>query len=400
MQKLAQKRSILNRLREKTNIGGIAAEKFFNPEFERVMDSLRSADNKIRSVASGTDIEGETSGEDSVSLKDLLKSAKSNVNRREYMTALAFLGRFHKKVENIAKFIEQLKFDVDKVHHDFLFKDLDDDQKKYLQEMKGRFAAAQPALVAEGSILDFLSNIGTERGRALAAWEKRYPKQVKQIKKDITNIYGKSESLLAHILSSLKSMASARATRKIDDYMEGANRIVSHYNNYDRQFKDYYSGELRSFLSKQEILNPTKPVADSSELGKQEIAPEKAPSTIPVSNEDLETAPAPSNLTPEQVAESLKAPKVPNIIVPEEAPATIPAPPPEDVEEEETNVEKHPEIPPAAAHRRFFDSLTAFADESPQFLVAHISRYARSIQASDPETAIQLFNVVKSIKLG
>lgn len=398
MQKLAQKRSILNRLREKTNIGGIAAEKFFNPEFERVMDSLRSADNKIRSVASGTDIEGETSGEDSVSLKDLLKSAKSNVNRREYMTALAFLGRFHKKVENIARHIEQLKFDVDKVHHDFLFKDLDEEQKKYLQEMKGRFASAQPSLVAEASILDFLSNIGTERGRALAAWEKRYPKQVKQIKKDITNIYGKSESLLAHILAALKSMATARATRKIDDYMEAANKIVSHYNNYDRQFKDYYNGELRSFLSKQELLNPTKPVENASQLATQEVAPESARSTLPVQDQELETIPPPAGLTSEQVAQSLKTPNVPNIDVPEETPATIPSPPPEDAEE--PVVEQHPEIPPKASHKRFFDSLTAFADESPQFLVAHISRYARSIQANDPETAIQLFNVVKSIKLG
>ena len=104
MQKTAQrksgKRSILNKIREMTNVSGIAAEKFFNPEFERVMDSLRQADNKIRAVVSGQDIEGEDPGDDYMSLKDLYKSAKSNFSRREYMTSVAFLGRFHKKVND------------------------------------------------------------------------------------------------------------------------------------------------------------------------------------------------------------------------------------------------------------------------------------------------------------
>ena len=140
MEKTAQrksgKRSVLNKLREMSNVSGIAAEKFFNPEFERVMNSLRESDNKIRALVSGQEIEGEDPGDDSVSLKDLYKNAKSNINRREYMTAIAFLGRFHKKLHEISNLVDKLNFDVDQVHNDFLFKDLDEDQKKHLSDLR------------------------------------------------------------------------------------------------------------------------------------------------------------------------------------------------------------------------------------------------------------------------
>src|SRR6266403_1952266 len=101
MQKAAQKRSLLNKLREMTNVGGIASEKVFHPEFQQLMDKLRNeTDDPIRAIVSGEQIGEASPPDDGIGLKDLLKSARSNVNRREYMKAVADLGRFHKKMND------------------------------------------------------------------------------------------------------------------------------------------------------------------------------------------------------------------------------------------------------------------------------------------------------------
>jgi hypothetical protein len=74
MQKTAQKRSLLNKLREVTNISGIATEKFFNPEFQELMDRLRDqTDDPIRSIVSGEAIGNASPPDDAISLKELLK---------------------------------------------------------------------------------------------------------------------------------------------------------------------------------------------------------------------------------------------------------------------------------------------------------------------------------------
>lgn len=402
MQKTAQrrsgKRSILNKLKEVTNVGGIAAEKLFNPEFERVMDSLRAADNRVRAIASGTTIDGEDPGNDPISLKDLLKNAKSYLNRREYMTGIAFLGRFHKKLEELNKVINALNLDVDKVHHDFLFRDLDDEQKKHLHDMKSRFAYAQPQLVASAGIMDFLINVGTQRGRALAAWEKRYPKQVGKLKKDADALYDRSDMTLRSILSSLKDMASNRASRKIDDYMKDAHKIGSFYSNYDKMFREFYNANIKGFLEKQELISPAKKVEDSADMGKQDldVTPAPAPEVKPIP--DLEVppvAPAPVAMPPSG-SDELATPRMPSNMgpaVPVSPPDTIP---PVDNEKTERTNEIPP--PPVSAHKKFMDSLQSMGNEKPEFLVSHILRYARSIEKNDPYVAIQLLNIAKSIK--
>src|SRR6185436_11240322 len=189
MQKTAQKRSLLNKLREMTNVSGIAAEKFFNPEFEDVMNRLRDeTDDPVRAIVTGQQIgEAEAPG-DGLSLKSLLSSAKSNLNRREYMKSVADLGRFHKKMHDVVKILSGFRATLDSVHEKFLFKDLDDESKEHLHDLHNRFAPKaasrnQEYFLKQANILDFFANIGTERGRALSAWEKRYPKQVAQLKK-------------------------------------------------------------------------------------------------------------------------------------------------------------------------------------------------------------------------
>lgn len=428
MEKTAQKRSILNKLRELSNISGIAAEKFFNPEFKRVMESLREKDSSIRSLVAGKEIEGGDPGSDPISLKDLLKSAKSNFNRREYMTSVAELGRFHKKLFDIIQVIKSLDLEVDQVHHEFLFKDLGDEHKKQLESLKTRFAKDQKdLLVKEASIMDFFYNIGTKRGRALAAWEKRYPKQVGKLKKDTANLLGKSETFLGQMLAILKEMASARAERHIDNYMKAADKISKAYQNYDKLFKDYYMSNIKGFLEKVELVSPVEPVPDAKNLGKQEIPvakPEPAPlpeipslvvppmttpagppsymSTTPVSG-----PPSGMSITPSSTPTALAPGKVPTIPPPPAtptniAPDTTPAPPPTLPEAGE---EEFPSDTlaknmwgPKKAHQNFLNALEALSSENPIVLATIINKYAKSIQSADPKFAIELFKIANSIR--
>lgn len=442
MDKMAQrsgKRSLLNKIRESTNISGAAAEKIFNPEFQRVMDSLRESDNRIRAIVSGKDIEGIDPGDDPIALKELYKNAKSNINRREYMTAIAFLGRFHKKLSEINNIIKELNVNVDKVHDDFLFKDLNEDQKKYLHDLKSRFASRKAEITKEANIMDFLTNIGTERGRALAAWEKRYPRQVGKLKKDSASLLNKTESVLDSILSTLRDMAKFRAERKVDNYVKSASKLTSLYSNYDRVFRDFYNDNVKNFLEKQELIAPVKPV-ENKDLGKQEVKVEN-PATLPSSNiPDLEVpdkvkSTKPSNKNDSVIDVTEHAVSIPPSLpsVPKSAPRgfsdledlerqmlaapklptrtgpTTPPPSPftsEELEEvkfleNEEDIASSPTQPAEetakTAHAQFYKTLQKLANEDPRLMANFIRKYANSIKKSDFETSIKLLKIANSM---
>lgn len=276
MDKFAQRRSMLNKLKEKTNISGMAAEKFFNPEFQKVMVALRLKDDYIRSIVAGEKIGDGDHGADSSGLKQLLKSCKSNLNRREYMSAISDLGRFHAKLAEIELHIQQLDGSVNEVHHEFLFKDLDDEKKEHLNRMKQRFASQQAELVKRAGIMDFFHNIGTQRGRALAAWEKRYPKKTADLKKQTASMLDKSEGFLGTTLSTLKEMATARANRNVDNYMTAAGKISKLISAYDKSFRGYYEGNVKDFMRYIEAAAP----APAPNTVKSPSDLDKSPDTI------------------------------------------------------------------------------------------------------------------------
>jgi hypothetical protein len=299
MQKTAQRRGILNKLRENTNLGGMAAENVFSPEFRELMDRLRDeTDDPVRAILSGTQIGNASPPDDAISLKDLLKETKSAINRREYMKAVANLGRFHKKLFEATKILSGFKANVDSIHEKFLFEGLDDDSKKHLHDLKGRVetkaaATDQRYFIKEANIMDFFANIGTERGRALAAWEKRYPKQVGKLKNDTNSMLKRSESLMANVLSVLKDMATARATRNVDKYLIGADKIVKLYNAYDVGFKEYYNSNVKGFLEKQKLISDT-PVENPISPEVPAMGPDSVRPGDSATREDFSPAPGSS----------------------------------------------------------------------------------------------------------
>lgn len=455
MQRTAQKRSFLNKLREMTDVGGKATEKYFNPEFKEVMDQLREVDDGVRAIAAGEQVGEASAPSDAVSLKDLLKSVKSNLNRREYMKAVADLGRFHKKVFDIVHLLSLFKSNVDKVHEKFLFQDLDEDSKKHLQSFKdrwpGKAASFSPYFIKEANILDFFTNIATERGRALASWEKRYPNKVKKLKNDSNLILTGSEKLLGVILSGLKDMAKARSVRNPDNWIVGADKISNAFRIYDEGnngFKKFYQDNVKDFLEKQEFMSPTKvDVTDKpQDLGQKNI--EMRPNQNKgITDSDFDQT---QTLEMKNKVPSYQSPAVPRIPA---APRIPVAPGASPMQHDVTTTIQNPnhtiENPKEAVdprtgqivdlnsnpyltttiqnpvqeplevidpltgeittvtsglkiknkvHRKFMNSLESLAGESPTLMAAHISRYAKSIWSSDPETALKLFKIAKSIK--
>ena len=441
MQKTAQSkrqtgRGLLNKLREMTNVSGIAAEKFFNPEFEDVMNRLRDeTDDPVRAIVTGEQI-GNAEG-DGLSLKGLLASAKSSLNRREYMKATADLGRFHKKMYDVVRILSGFKSTLDKVHENFLFKDLDEESQQHLHDLHNRFsppktAASHEYFLKQANILDFFANIGTERGRALAAWEKRYPKQVGQLKKASATMLAQSEKLASVVISVLKEMASARATRNPDKYINASAKIIKAFDTYDKSFKDYYTNNVKpfehiigGFAPKKEVDVSDKP----AELGEKEVAvAPKVPSLAPPGKTELapqvdtsDTIPAgppsgmesgpPSSAKPfplvqikppstkDTLPPSTEAPTIP-VPGPGEAPHdTLPSPPPSTrMTPEEMAAFEAKHLGPVETHKKFYETLQKMSGESPAVLSLFIKKYATSIQKNDPSTAIQLLKVANSIK--
>lgn len=398
MQKTAQKRGLLDKLIENSginNISGIAAEKFFNPEFKEVMETLRKKDDTIRSIVAGEIIGDGDPGDSPIALKKLLKNAKSNINRREYMSATADLGWFHKKILDISKEINGLDFKIDAIHYKFLFKD--DDQRKILTEMGTRLANNQKQLLfKEAGIMDFLHNMINERGKALATWEKRYPNKFKKLKTDIVNLFDRSESLLNVTLSSLKEMARARATRDVDSYMGIASKIISHNDKYDSLFKDFYNSNVKEFLEKLkkiESISPSVKLPDAKNLNNQNIP-------------DLMPGPTgPTGTIPGQPISENPFPLVQQKVKLEEdskVSDTDPAGPPVMEDKKSADEFKSDQIARemglVTSHSKFFNSLQSLSNEDPLILASYISKYAKSIQNTDLPTAIKLFSIVKNIK--
>lgn len=430
MDKNAQQRGLQNKLHELLQVPARSAENFFKPELKRVMETLVNADDVIRSTLAGEKI-GKATPEDKVSAKNLLKEAKSFFNRREYMSAAANLGRFHKKMQDVAKVIDGLKLNVDGLHHQFLFNKLPKEHYQQLEDLEKRFASARlEYFTKEGGLMDFFSNIGTQRGRALGAWEKRYKNKVEPIKEGTRQQLESAEELLNDVLSTLKTMATARVTRNIDNYVEagkGLSQVISRFETGGGKgggFKDYYNNIVKPWWSdfRKSQLQPS-PVMDPGDGKTIELATQPGqkepfvPPNVPI---DLARPGTQAlNRLEEKYGPATGVPTPGNnpgfgyINVPGTSNAPLPPPP-----NAPTNVEPPPTVPslpaPAEGFRSddvanelfgkkssydaFADSLEVFANEDPSLLASHIAKYASSIQQEQPETAVKLFKIAKSLR--
>ena len=512
MQKFAQKRSLVNKFRELSNVSGRVAERYFDPELRNIMIKVRQADNNIRSIALGKSVDGGNAGKDPISLKQLIKDAKKNYNRREYVLTGMVLHRFSEKVEEIINAIKTLDINISEVHSPFLFGGLSPEDMERLRrideayEMSQKKANMEYELLKEAGLADWWHNISSERGRSLAAWEKRYPKFIMELKNATLTELNKSEKLFDVIIAALNDMAKFRARRmpkseenienkepnkepkntaKVQDqknnsYLGAAQKIVYAYSLYKLGFEEYYGKHIRPWVKKFKILEKSvssenlvtpalmenilelsarppqgtggtlfeeKDVPPSAETLEKEVVVKPnepvVPASVPASAPAPELAPSPTatlisnapTATPSPSPPIRRSPMsggTPNprkggpqmgiVNVQQEAKKVGPPPPlpqakdisPKKVELTEQEIReaeqaaairaaKGLQTPKAddgktASHQSFYDMLESLADESPVILAAFIKKYAKSIELTDPETSIKLFNISKSIK--
>lgn len=463
----AQRRGILSRIREKTNVSGIMQEQLFSPEFKEIMDKLRDeTDDPVRAIMTGQVSGKAMPPSDGKSLKDILKLARSLFNRREYMQCIAELGKFHKKMADVARILKSFNVNVDKVHHKFLFENIDPETEEYLKtELHPRFKEQKQAeienqLIKEAGILDFFHNITNDRAKALKAWEKKYPKRIGVLKNQTKYLLDKSDTLLSNSISILKQMANARATRKVDEYISLAGKIIKNYNEYDIVFKKYYKEQVQKFVETQiESTKIPEPTVESEKPKESEIEPVNKP----ISTEKADTTPSiididetitPSSKSPagqkvdpskskQPSKKTLISPTVPpakTTVDPTTAPtadtvhvqhtqsredidkiiaelrkkiSSIQAYPPsttkgimsaraKDIAKLEAQIKDleaaRDLLPQKKSHHSFIESLQLLSNEHPYILAKYIYKYAKMIENTDPETSVKLINIVNAIE--
>lgn len=271
MDKIAQRRGILNKLREGINAPGEWAAGKFSPEFTELMDELRLTDDAVREMA--------------VDLKDYVRTARSKFNRREYMSAISLIGKYQEKLEDIVDSFSLLMEKFDKSNYELLMGGLDDDEKKHLfeelpqkfkakkekrQKLKEKKTSLNALLVKEADLKDWWHNIRNDRGRMLRSWEKRFPKYAKELKRELNKLLNKGDVLNNTLKSIFKTLASYRATRSLEEYLKTADSFVKKFNDYDLAFEEFYdkyvvphAKELSEIsTSPQETASNQKQIAD------------------------------------------------------------------------------------------------------------------------------------------
>lgn len=403
-------RGLFNTIRDLSNIPAEKLTGFFKPEHERVMNALRELDDRIRAEVTGQTI-GNASPATGInqSMKDLLKAARKNFARNEFVTGISELSAFHQKMFEVVKEINKFQIDVNKIHHKFLFEGVDDDKIKRMRSHMERKADLELAalMTKEAGVLDFFHNIATPRGRALAAWVKKYPKETKDLREGGARLVEQGQALFDSMLAVLKNMASARATRRPDEYMDQANKLKAEFAKFDsgdKGFTSYYHNVVMPFLKNRDEMEklqkekePVKEMAPPSG-GRTELG-EEGPPTVPGMPTPSVPPSAPATAPQTSLPGTLNQPPVPGALV--NPPGASPpfAPSPDTVRDESgPDTERNPPSTVRSAHERFMESLESLSGEDPRILAGYISKYAKSIQAHDPKTAIELFSIVRQLR--
>ncbi len=117
LDKTAQQLSFWQKRRDKAYQSKDLEKDFLgSAEYREVVDKITAVDDEAREIA--------------VDLKDLLKSAESNFNRREYMLAIAYLAKFRESIDRIMSLFKEVSQTVHQQHHAILFGDLEPKHKE------------------------------------------------------------------------------------------------------------------------------------------------------------------------------------------------------------------------------------------------------------------------------
>ena len=259
MDKISQQRGFTDKLREQIGLSGRMLESV-NPEFQEMMEKLRSSDERIRSTAEP--------------LKALARSAKTNVARRDYLSSAAVMSAFHERCRYIAAELNRFNQSVDLKHYKFLLDQFDDEQKEKLfgydpnkeVDLSDEVAAVADGLINTAAlkknaaasdlwfkmtdpIADLATNLTQGRGAAMKALEKRFSISfLKDLKINSITMVDKTQRFLNVVLTAFKKLAIARAKRNVDQYIKIAKVLIAQFsgskNGYHTLFVNYYEKNI------------------------------------------------------------------------------------------------------------------------------------------------------------
>src|SRR5271166_2280498 len=409
MEKKAQERGFLNTLREKTNLTGKILESI-NPEFQHMMEQLRSTDKEIRNEAKG--------------IRDVVKWARSLVNRRDYLSAAVNFSTFHERCRNIAHELEQVRDSVNLKHYKFLLDQFDDEYKEKLfgydpnkplvPREKEASQNNEDDLVANGAFGDFISmpmsdmaaNLTRERSRAMKALESRFSVGfLKKLKADSNDMADMTEHFLTFLLATFKKLATAVATRNATDYISYGNEFIKRFAAYHAKFVKYYSSNILPLKEKHEegkaqaLAEQQKVEMDKSRALEEQAAKArgehpKPPSIDEGSDTVVSGQPLPNE---EEKQEALRK-------LHERYPESIPQP---------AKPVSAPDVPPVAsgpkgiapspvkvpvAHQQFINKLEKLASSNDAGMLAtELLKYAAIIEEENETDALKLIAIAEGI---
>jgi hypothetical protein len=270
MDKFSQSRGLLNKLHEKTNVSGRILESI-NPDFQKMMDKLRSTDERVRSHAD--------------QIKKIVNQSKSLVNRRDYLQSATSISVFHERCRWIAAELKKFIGSVDMKHYKFLLDQFDDEQKEKLfgydpnkeieikDEDTGDVSLVDDKIITaalkkqagpsdwwfnqiESSPLDDMAhNLTTQRGIAMRQMEKKFSIAfLKDLKVSTHIMVVRTVKFLQFLLGIFKRLATALAKRNVDQYVIAAKTFISKFAGYHDQFVTFYTKSIVPLKEQHEKL--------------------------------------------------------------------------------------------------------------------------------------------------
>lgn len=287
--KLAQQRSRLNKIREWAGFGGKALEAI-DSEFGAVMDKLRDTDRDIREDARG--------------IRDGARYIVQLARRRDYLGAATDMTQFHEACRLIAAKLSKFLSSVELKHYKVLLDNLPESAKEKLfsydpnkkidldeGEVKATAAAIEAALIKEAGVRDWwfemtspvediFHNITNDKGKAMRALEKRFSSGfIKDLKVETTNMARKTYEFYKFLIRNFKELASALARRHLNDYKQAANEYIKEFSKYHTDFVKFHSKFIMPLKKHDEGMKEEAKKQEAERVAKEEAKKNQAEAT-------------------------------------------------------------------------------------------------------------------------
>lgn len=249
IEKTAQRRSMMQWLHEKSNVGRHAAEAF-SDSYQEQMKVLRESDNIIRHAV--TD------------LKSNLKLAKKSLKQRRYLDVVHFIGNINDSIKLIgskrAILRDMMKSHLDDFYGDYEHADLG---REYFKKQAG--------------IMDMFSGARRMAGKV---FEKHYDTILKERARAMEELYNETDHLVDLTLDTLKDLGTYRAKGDINSYIKSLDELARKRDKFENKFKNIYDTYILPFIDrlKQQELEQSAAWRESvparaSEVAAPDIAP-------------------------------------------------------------------------------------------------------------------------------